>query len=285
MSLPDKPTAASDAEESLYDKLAKASDADKVAASKIIEAQETGLRERHSKSVHKLGFPGTYSGRVEYEMARAEMKKREKDLDFDSRCRADASPGEIKAEEIIQMLRQKDKEQIYDRAPPRHGHANQAHKRFAGDHFLSNIDLIEQTELFKVARQMPKGTHLHIHLNACLQPSVLLDMAAEMDEMYIWSDRALIHLPSDPDGKPNRRRYLNFDACAIEFSIKKGTVSKTGNLFSENYEPKQLMRFKEFIRQWNKQAPYGDLNAMQWLQEKVQFNEEEAHGPLQTAGG
>ena len=39
-------------------------------------------------------------------------------------------------------------------------------KKHSVEHFLSITDLIEQTQLFAICRDMPKGAHLHIHFNA-----------------------------------------------------------------------------------------------------------------------
>jgi adenosine deaminase CECR1 len=47
--------------------------------------------------------------------------------------------------------------------------------------FLSNVDLINKTELLKVVKKMPKGAHLHYHFNSCLRPEFLLEQARGRD--------------------------------------------------------------------------------------------------------
>ncbi|KAI0164087.1 hypothetical protein GGR57DRAFT_452280 [Xylariaceae sp. FL1272] len=74
-------------------------------------------------------------------------------------------------------------------------------------HFLDIKDEIDKKELYQIARMAPKGAHLHLHFNSTLLPHVLLGYAADMDNMFIWSDMGL-------DEKEN------FDTCKVEFSLK-----------------------------------------------------------------
>jgi hypothetical protein len=60
-----------------------------------------------------------------------------------------------------------------------------ANSSFFLQHFLGNVDLINQTLLFEVATKMPKGAHLHIHFNSCLPARFLIEQARDVDAMYI----------------------------------------------------------------------------------------------------
>lgn len=167
-------------------------------------------------------------GPDEYFHQRKEILDRENTLSFDFSAKMLASEKERRANAIIQKLKAKDQEEVYDAAEPRQGWGGQNHRRFAADHFLSNVDLINQTSLFRVAVKMPKGAHLHIHFNACLQPNVLLGIAADMDRMFINSDLSLA--PSAAE--------TNLHRCEIQFSIlplEKENDSK-GNLFKTDYQ-------------------------------------------------
>ncbi|KAG5917357.1 hypothetical protein E4U42_007264 [Claviceps africana] len=205
--------------------------------------------------------------------ARQRVTEQERNLDFASRCRARASPLEKRVDAIVQRLRRQDQERIYDAAASRKGYGGQKHKRFAGDHFLSNLDLIRHTALFDMASHLPKGGHLHIHYNACLPPLVLLDIAKKMDRMFVTSD-----LPLLPDNK-----FANYDRCELQFSITSPDGEDPGNLFSPDYRPRQTMRFAEFLRAFPNH--YQHMSPDSWLLEKLLFQEEEAHGVLQTAAG
>lgn len=204
---------------------------------------------------------------------REKFRAQEKSLDFDFRCRTRASDLERRVDEIIQTLKKRDGKDVYDAAPWRRGYGGQMHKRFAGDHFLSNVDLINQTDLLKVVRRMPKGAHLHIHFNACLLPSVLLNIAKDMDRMFITSD-----LPLVPDNN-----YENFDRCEIQFSLKCPEKEEPGDLFSQDYQPRQTMKYSEFRERFHEH--YDKASVDKWLMDKLVFNDEEAHNQCQTAAG
>ncbi|KAF4976909.1 hypothetical protein FZEAL_6485 [Fusarium zealandicum] len=197
----------------------------------------------------------------------------EKTLDFDHPCRLQSASEERKADAILQRLRHQDEANIYGKAPPRTGYGGQLHPRFSSDHFLSNKHLIDQTALFKVARRMPKGGHLHIHFNACLAPRVLLDIAKDMDRMFITSD-----LPLVPDND-----YINFDRCEIQFSLLSPERESPGDLFSATYQPRQTMKFREFLARFPQ--CFTKTAVDDWLLDKLMFHELEAHNPLQTASG
>ncbi|KAJ6438902.1 Ent-kaurene oxidase-like protein [Purpureocillium lavendulum] len=195
----------------------------------------------------------------------------ERGLAFDSRCRQRATALERRAARIVTALRRRDDEDVYSRAAAREGHAGQRHRRFAGDHFLSNVDLIARTGLFAAARRLPKGAHLHIHYNACLPPRVLLDVARTMDHMHITSDVPLTSAAA-------------FDACEIQFCMLSADRERPGDLFSEAYEARQTMRFGDFLARFAG-AHGGTATAEEWLVGKMEFGEDEAHNLLQTPEG
>lgn len=250
---------------------------DSALARNLIDAQDANIaalgpaqrQTRRSSLKRNSHFDST----DEYFNARAKVLKLEKTLDFDHRCRASSTPDESRADAIIQRLKSQDDQRIYDEAPSRKGFGGQAHRRFAGDHFLSNLDLINQTALFDVARHMPKGAHLHIHFNACLMPQVLLDIAKGMDRMFITSD-----IPLVPD-----ENHQSFDRCEIQFSIMSPKKEAPGDLFSPTYQSRQTMKFNEFLKRFPEN--YARASADEWLLEKLMFHEEEAHNYLQTAAG
>lgn len=216
-----------------------------------------------------------------YFEARSKLIEEEKELGFEHECEKNASGLEKEAATILDKLRQRD-DDYYAKEKPREyksrsGHS-QDHARFAGDHFLSNRLLIHKTALFKVAREMPKGAHLHIHFNACLPPHALLDIALEMDHMFIKSDRPL-------------RLPIDFSQCQLEFSIRslrdeeseQVDETETPDLFSSTYRPATWMKLGAFAARFG--ADFTGQTAREWLLEKMVFTEDETHNPLQTAAG
>ncbi|RYP58636.1 hypothetical protein DL769_008853 [Monosporascus sp. CRB-8-3] len=198
--------------------------------------------------------------------------------------------AEQRANAVLQNARRLDDIDIFEPAPPVPGVLCQTHQRRAGDHFLSNIDLIDGSDpeesakvekrrgsaptninlrksyLLQIAEKMPKGAHLHIHFNATLLPHVLLEKAERMPNMYIWSNVPLV-------------TKQDLDLCEIQFSLGERkdpdasdpdgrdekqvqeTYSRlyaeddlTGpNLFSEKYEKDSRMRYAFFRQEWDVQ--------------------------------
>lgn len=225
-----------------------------------------------------------FAGPEDYESQRAEIKAREAALSWDHMCKRDPSLAEKKANRILQAMRKLDQDNVYAKAPSRRGYRGQEHPRFMGDHFLYNVDLINETMLYRVARKMPKGAHLHIHFNANLLPGFLIDIAKRMDRMMITSNVPLVTVGSD-ESEPGY--YDNFDRSKIQFSIlpEKDEKKGTGDIFDPNYpvDKRQPMRFKQFLEEFGKH--YTKCTVDQWLVDKLVFHEEEAHGWLQTADG
>jgi adenosine deaminase CECR1 len=226
--------------------------------------------------------PPTFSDTDDYERQRQEIANRESILAFDHACLVKASPLEVRANRVLQALRDLDVREIYDKAPQRKGYAGQRHRRFMGDHFLGNVELIEQTKVYDVARRMPKGAHLHIHFNANLLPDVLINIAKPMERMFISSDIPLI--PQGHD-KMSHEYYHKFNRCKIQFSILPpgGENDNPGNLFDPDYPARGTMRFRDFLDEFGRH--YSKCTVDEWLKDKIVFHEKEAHDYLQTTHG
>ncbi|KXX77264.1 Adenosine deaminase CECR1 [Madurella mycetomatis] len=208
-----------------------------------------------------------------YDTLRKEVTRREEAMGFEFACTKSASELEIRANRVLQRLKEQDIERFYKTAKPKIGFHGQKHARFYGDHFLSNADIIEETQLFALCRAMPKGAHLHIHFNANLLPNFLLSIAKKMDHMFIWSNMSLAGDTA-------------LDQCKIQFSIMSRETAESrgkGNLLDRGYEGQRVMRFKDFIAEWKRHNHDVDVDV--WLQNKLVFQEEEAHNMFQTAEG
>ncbi|KAL7953864.1 hypothetical protein V8C34DRAFT_295928 [Trichoderma compactum] len=273
-------------------------DFDKAAALELIKAHDSEVDRRRSgvetsRLVPENGSPGLpldldttgaekrapVPSKEEYDELRKHVLAVEQELSFDARCRSRATTEELRVDAIIRKIREQDDREIYALKSKRKGYQGQMHERFAGDHFLGNVDIIDETKLFKVASKMPKGAHLHIHFNACLPPSVLLGIANGMDRMFVSSTLPLIHKAGDED------EYGNFNKCEIQFSIMnhERVENKIDNLFFADYTPGHVMKFSDFRNQFS--SYYNEVPVDEWLLNKLMFEEQEAHHPFQTAAG
>lgn len=255
----------------------------------------------------------------EYFRDRNEIARRGQQLAFDYALTVNAGTSEKKANEILEIIRHNDEIAFYSLAEPLKGYRGQKHHRFAGDHFLTNLELLGQTVLLRVAQKMPKGGHLHIHFNSTLLPDELLNIADTMEQMYISSDKPLTSVE-------------NCDTCEIQFLMKSEAVvaddraqlqtvtrkvvsaspeSTVCNLFHQDYtqglnEKNQRlswMKYRTFREQWaqisrrssatKKGLVVEDLQSLtvfgmsskDWLISKLVFDDQEAHNSHQTSEG
>ncbi|KAK4451676.1 Metallo-dependent hydrolase [Podospora aff. communis PSN243] len=251
---------------------------------------------------------GDYGDVQEYSLTRNQLLKFEGALDFGFTSRVRSSSSERHANMIFQKIKDRDLQQVYNTAPWRKGYASQLHPRVFGDHFLSNANLIERTDTFKICRLIPKGAHLHIHSNGNLLPHFLLDIAKTMQAMYIASERPLNpkYLDSDMFGR-NKIRFSIMSEDTV------ATHGGEGDIFSNDYISGQPMRFQSFLHGfrgrwrsyiagngfWSRQKAMAreeenprvfsghdtDIDVDIWLQQQVVLDEQDAHNLLQTTDG
>lgn len=224
------------------------------------------LVERFTRSRQRNGEEKSNTAAVvdidTYNSARDALIKQERSRGFDATAIKTASNLEKDAAAIVNTLIDVDNENIYRGQTDERGI-----ERDAGDHFLGNLDLINKTELLRVAQHMPKGAHLHCHFNACLHPSFLVQLARCMDTMYIRSN---IPLTSEEA----------FDKAEISFQVLP-LPEKLGDLFSADYEERTWMSYPKFCVQYQG----GVEAAEQWLVKKMLFTEEEVYDIYQTCHG
>lgn len=201
----------------------------------------------------------TFSSVQDYEGARAALIARENSQAFDGHAVATASATEKRANELVSAIRKDDEKEIYGKLRDKDGR-----QRVVADHFLGNVDLINKTELLKVAKRMPKGAHLHCHFNSCLRPEFLLEQARGRESMYIRSTCPLTSEKAKEDAE-------------ISFLVQPPQPEGV-NLFSKDYVPQSWMRYPKFCEVF----PGGVEAAEKWLRWKMLLNEEEVYHTYQT---
>lgn len=211
------------------------------------------------QKMREINGETTFTTVQSYEEARAVLIARENSQAFDGRAVATASDLEKRANELISAIRKNDEKDVYGALRDRNGR-----QRTVADHFLGNVDLINKTELLKVAKKMPKGAHLHCHFNSCLRPEFLLEHARGREAMYI---RSTCPLTSEQA----------MQQAEISFLVQPPQPEGV-NLFSEDYVPQSWMRYPKFCTIF----PGGLEAAEKWLISKMLLNEEEVYDIYQT---
>jgi len=184
-----------------------------------------------------------------------------------------ASEAELQAAFIVWKIREDDRENFFG------NRASEAvpgpDTQDLGGQFLTNLERIEKSRLFKIALRMPKGAHLHLHFNAELPPGPLLKRARDVPTMRIRSTQSITTVEDIKDTE-------------IVFSVMPDDTVEA-DLFSLNYDPEFK---KEGSRPWMKWSTFQkvfkdrfDLDAEVWAADKMVLNEEEVYGMQQTTNG
>ena len=223
---------------------------------------------------------------TEYQDARNRLLAAERKGFWYTAAQLRASPTELKAGEIIFKLREWERKHLFGNLP---GEAvPHPDSRDLGDRFLVNKSRIDKSDTFKIAKQMPKGAHLHIHFNSELPPEVLLPRARDLPTMFIRTTNRLY----DPE---------EFETAEIAFKVM-DEDTKRANIFSEDYDPKlentgssPWMRWADFRQQFpadkaKLENPHDNFKELQgmaeyWAREKMIITLKNAYGDRQTTNG
>lgn len=219
-----------------------------------------------------------------YNNALLQLQLDEKARAFDAEPTAAASDLEKTAAEIVRKIKAYDWENTYGK--PLNGDG----KRTQGEHFLGNVDLINKTELMKIAKKMPKGAHLHIHFNSCLPAKFLIEQARDIRAMYI---RSTLPLTSPQNWTKSQISFMVMtaeEACHSKDAAGNPQYVGLGNIFDDSYISNRWMSYKQFQNQFSltdsvEQELTGTAGAETWLEHKMHISEEEAHGCGQTGRG
>ncbi|KAF2646190.1 Metallo-dependent hydrolase [Massarina eburnea CBS 473.64] len=185
--------------------------------------------------------------------------------------------------------------------------------RDMGGQFLTNKERIEtKSKLFEIAKEVPKGSLLHLHFNAELNPERLLQQAQKMDNMYVWSTDALT---SDQALRNTEMMFkimpsntTSNDIFSVDYDDKhkdqKGE-KRADSWKHEIFNNKVWMRWDEFRsafkdkfpemqqRDATKKTPNHCSESMtigldpaeNWILQKMVLSETEAYDPNQTVNG
>ncbi|KAG9247276.1 hypothetical protein BJ878DRAFT_205531 [Calycina marina] len=220
-----------------------------------------------------------------YEAARLDLKSEELTRAFDAGVTKLSSNVEQQAVEIVKKIQWYDWKNTYGcstNAPPKG-------KRMAGQHFLGSVDLINQTELLKVAKKMPKGAHLHIHFSSCLPATFPIQQARNIDAMYI---RSTLPLTTPENMDATRVSFMIMKLRDATHSVVSGVEVHTpfGDISRSDYVANSWMPYKKFLKRFKYRDQSGQLlqgvsGAEKWLVSKILFSEEGAHDSQQTGHG
>lgn len=212
---------------------------------------------------------------MDYEQQKQRLVANDPYRSWDYKAVKTATEQEKKAAHIIWKLREHERDNIFGNT------ATEAipgpHTKDMGGQFLTNRDLITtKSDVYKIAVQMPKGAHLHLHFNAELAPDELIEKAKERPEhMFVRSTQPIL-------------TEKDFQETEIVFSVLPANTTKV-NLFSKDYKPDfrtpgstPWMLWKDFREVYQRMRGH---DADDWAKKKMILDEQEVYGMEQTTNG
>jgi adenosine deaminase CECR1 len=161
------------------------------------------------------------------------------------------APKQNVAADMIRLIREFERRYVFGNMPSEEIPAKWTLDM--GGQFLTNKNRIEQQSiLFEIAKQVPKGALLHLHFNAELNPERLLEQARTMkDNMYVWSSQPLV---TEEDLRDTE----------IVFKIVPSTT-RDSNIFDSQYEGKGKVKGADGSVKDNwRHTEYADRVWMKW---------------------
>ena len=228
------------------------------------------------KEAFESSFEGVGDVRKRFERSRKDILDKENTIAWDREARESATDVERKAASIVLRIREDERAHLF---------GNRASEAIPGPdtldmggQFLTNRNRIEnESLLFKIAKEMPKGAHLHLHFNAELDSRLFIVKARDLpDTMFMRTTQPLL---CDKD----------YDETELVFNVMPSSTP-TGDCFSPDYRPawrtpdaRPWMKWSVFKKELEKRRP--ELDAEDWVQSKMVLSEEEVYGIPQTVNG
>jgi adenosine deaminase CECR1 len=177
---------------------------------------------------------------------------------FDAKVVAKATKTEKRAKKIVEEIKKGDIV-LYKNE-----------NKTVGDSFLKNVETIGRSELFKIAKKMPKGSHLHCHFNTGLDPSFGIEQARGRSPMCIKSTLPLTSQENKDESE------IAFQVYPIEDDNDEKTA-KNKDIFSDSYNKDKKntdwMRYKDFCDKFEG----GQKACEKWLRSKMVLTEKQVY--------
>jgi adenosine deaminase CECR1 len=209
-----------------------------------------------------------------YEKNKKELIKKEDNTAWDHAAQQSATEAEKKAGEIIWKIREDERDNLF---------GNKASEAIPGPEtldmggqFLTNKERIEKgSVLYKIAKKLPKGCHLHLHFNAELSPYDLITKSKKIPNMFIRSTEPLL-------------KDQSYATCELVFNVMPEDTPEA-DIWSPDYKPdfrspeaRPWMKWSKFIKEFKIRR--GE-DAQEFIMSKMILSEEEVYGNSQTTNG
>ncbi|KAF8635817.1 hypothetical protein AX15_000017 [Amanita polypyramis BW_CC] len=114
-----------------------------------------------------------------YREKRTALINEDRSLRRDNVWKSQRSSAEIKADELVRNLR------VYEASTIWKEESESIPHPFPGMEFLTGRSIIIRTRIYQILSKMPKGALLHAHLDATVDPEIVLKLALKHSAMHI----------------------------------------------------------------------------------------------------
>ena len=191
---------------------------------------------------------------------REELIDQEKTQRADASFRASLSPIAERACAIVDRIRDHEHRTVWD-ASVEEDLAVRSHQPiFPGMMFMMGKERMEETNLWKIVRKMPKGCLLHAHLDAMVDFDFIVKELIKLPGMHISSDRPLTN-----------KSALEDSALQFRYRAKERTE---GSLWSEEYKSGDLLLMTKMAEEFPNGGTEGFLK---WLAGRCRLSLVDSH--------
>lgn len=196
----------------------------------------------------------------QYIAGRTNLIEKEKTTRSDAAFRASMSPIAKRACAIVDRIRSHEQDTVW--TPQVEEDLAQEHQRsiFPGMMFMLAKERMENTKLWKIVRQMPKGCLLHAHMDAMVDFDFIFEELFKAPGMHMSSDQCLT------TSEARENAHLNF-----RFRSKERVDS---SLWEESYEPGT---FTLLTKAADEYPDGGRAGFLQWLKSRCTLSLTDSH--------
>lgn len=221
-----------------------------------------------------------------YHDDRKRLLDAESEQSWDHDAKSSSSTLEHQANGIFRMIRENERTLLFGDRPGEHLPAPDT--RDMGGRFLVNKDRIEASRIYQIAKRIPKGCHLHVHMNSELPIECLLCNIRRLPQtMFIKSSRRLV----DPE---------DFSIAEILFDVFPEDHPQVDIFTAKEFNPGTCADENDSWMKWavfRQSFPGGSalsdtetnntrLDAAElWISSKITFNADRAYNTMQTLNG
>lgn len=196
----------------------------------------------------------------QYMAGRANLITQEKTKRADAAFRQSLSPIGKRACRIVERIREEEQQTVWT-SDVEEKMASEGHfPAFPGMMFSMAKERMESTKLWKIVRQMPKGSLLHAHLEAMVDFDYLIRELLKQPNMHISSDRPLVTSEDLID-------------AAVTFRFR-GKERVEGSIWSSEYKKNKFLLLTKMADEF---PDGGREGFVQWLTSRCTLHAKDSH--------